>query len=190
MKISPKIYAPILVLIALGVSLYFIIKLRKKMNLQGLFEHLEAKKKAFITAHAPAVLDSVKGTPLLPSVVMAQMIQESGWGSASPVLSGTYNNYFGIKAGKGWKGKITPSLKDAHLPASDRYRAYNSPEESIKDHNKLLLTLSRYAKVKEAQTPEGQAWAIDNGGYAVPGAYAPALIRVIESNNLKALDTL
>ena len=144
----------------------------------------------FIDKHSQAVIRAGKGTRIFPSVSMAQMIIESGWGKDT--LPRKYNNYFGIKKGSGWKGQTVwlPTPKDAK-PYSE-FRVYNSSQESIEDHITFLQKNPTYTKngVFNSQTPEEQLYALKRAGYAESATYAPALINLINDWNLKALDSM
>ena len=78
----------------------------------------------------------------LPSIVVAQAIKESAWGKSE--LAKNANAIFGIKQ-NGWTGKIY--YKDAieqnkdgtyRKDTSTAWRAYNSWEQSILDHNAYI----------------------------------------------------
>src|SRR5687767_996476 len=58
----------------------------------------------FVQKFAPTVMKIAKGTGLFPSVFMAQAVLESGNGNST--LSAKYNNFFGVKADKSWKGDV------------------------------------------------------------------------------------
>ncbi|MDE6973824.1 MAG: N-acetylmuramoyl-L-alanine amidase [Lachnospiraceae bacterium] len=79
---------------------------------------------------------------VLPSVVIAQAIKESAWGQSE--LAVNANALFGIKQ-NGWTGKLY--IKDAAEQNADgsyrtdqnvAWRAYDSWEQSILDHNTYL----------------------------------------------------
>jgi flagellum-specific peptidoglycan hydrolase FlgJ len=148
-----------------------------------------SKQTDFINKHSSAVIASTRGTKLFPSVKMAQMIIESGWGSSANARLA--NNYFGIKKGVGWNGATiwlnTP--RDAN-PRSE-FRKYPSAAASIKDHSDFLIKNKRYttAGVFDARTPEDQIRALVKGKYAESGNYFNALMDIINQNNLKSLDT-
>lgn len=149
----------------------------------------------FIRRWTSAVVNSVKGMNLFPSVVMAQMIIESGWGKSQ--LASIYNNFFGIKSTKNWKGPVvnlnTREVIDGqNLVIQDGFRVYVNPADSIRDRNRFLVQNSRYKKagVFDAKSPEEQAIALQSAGYATDPEYASTIIRIIKSYNLKALDEL
>lgn len=145
-------------------------------------------KKDFISKYKQAIIEQTHDTQIFPSVKMAQMIVESGWGENLTVKKA--NNYFGIKANTSWKGdKVSlPTSKDSTKVSS--FRKYQSVNDSIKDHNLFLMSNDRYerAGVFEATTPEEQIDAIAKAGYAEGKKYADLLKEVIKDNNLKQLD--
>ena len=144
----------------------------------------------FINKHKDSVIQATKGTNLFPSVKMAQMIIESGWGkSANARLA---NNFFGIKKGTGWKGEtiVLNTPKDGK-PVST-FRKYNSVLDSIKDHSDFLIKNKRYENngVFKATTPEQQVKAIFKAGYAEAVKYETNLNNLIKQYNLKELDKI
>lgn len=142
----------------------------------------------FIDNNSKAVIRASKGTGIFPSVSMAQMIIESGWGKDT--LPRKYNNYFGIKKGTGWNGSTVtlPTPRDAN-PYST-FRVYSSPQQSIEDHITFLQKNKRYANhgVFNSRTPEAQLYALKSAGYAEAPNYAPVLINLIRQYDLKKLD--
>ena len=144
----------------------------------------------FINKHKESVIQATKGTNLFPSVKMAQMIIESGWGkSANARLA---NNFFGIKKGTGWKGEtiVLNTPKDGK-PVST-FRKYNSVLDSVKDHSDFLIKNKRYENngVFSATTPEQQVKAIFKAGYAEGVKYETNLNNLIRQYNLKELDKI
>jgi flagellum-specific peptidoglycan hydrolase FlgJ len=144
----------------------------------------------FIDKHKLSVINATKGTKLFPSVKMAQMIIESGWGkSANARLA---NNYFGIKKGTGWKGEtiVLNTPKDGK-PVST-FRKYKSVLDSVIDHSSFLIKNKRYENngVFSATTPEQQVKAIFKAGYAEAKNYENTLNKLIAQYNLKELDKI
>ncbi len=146
----------------------------------------------YVNMFKNAVLEASKTTNLFPSVAMAQGILESNNGNSG--LAKKANNHFGIKADESWHGKKMnfPTReviggKDVMVDAY--FRAYNNPVDSFKDHVTFLKSFKRYANVFNAKTPEQQAIEIQKAGYATDPNYANLLINIINSNNLKSLDT-
>jgi flagellum-specific peptidoglycan hydrolase FlgJ len=144
----------------------------------------------FIDKHKLSVIEATKGTKLFPSVKMAQMIIESGWGkSANARLA---NNYFGIKKGTGWTGEtiVLNTPKDGK-PVST-FRKYKSVLDSVIDHSSFLIKNKRYENngVFSATTPEQQVKAIFKAGYAEAKNYENTLNKLIAQYNLKELDKI
>lgn len=147
-----------------------------------------SKQSEFISKHKDAVIKATESTGLFPSVKMAQMIIESGWGETAPVKYA--NNYFGIKADASWKGEKVELSTPKDAKKKNYFRKYASALDSIKDHSTFLIDNKRYANagVFDAKTPEDQIDAIAKAGYAEAKNYAPTIKSIINSNNLKSLD--
>lgn len=148
-----------------------------------------SKQSEFISKHKKEVIKATHGTGLFPSVKMAQMIIESGWGETAPVKYA--NNYFGIKADSSWKGDKVELNTPKDAKKKNYFRKYASALDSIKDHSSFLIKNKRYesAGVFNAKTAEEQIDAIAKAGYAESKNYANTLKSVIKSNNLKSLDS-
>ncbi len=150
-------------------------------------------RRDYIKKYTSLVIRASKGTGLFPSVFMAQAILESGNGQ-SP-LAKKYNNHFGIKASRDWKGKVIDMRtrevfngKDVYI--KDGFRWYDNEIDSFKDRVAFLKVNSRYTQhgVFTAKTPEAQARALQRAGYATDPDYAKTLIWLIKTYNLKELD--
>ena len=148
----------------------------------------------FISKFGELMVIATNGTPLFPSVKMAQAGLETGWGKSTV---GTANNLFGIYATGNhtpyWKGDMVNASTqedygNGNVTVRSNFRAYATLQDSIKDHSHLLLTLSRYAPVRNAKTPEEQARELQRCGYATDKNYSDKLISLINQNNLKELD--
>lgn len=146
----------------------------------------------FIKKYSGPIVRATLGTPLLPSVKMAQLILETGWGKS---IVG--NNLFGIKAaGKTtpfWNGGFVQAgtkevINGKEISTSSKFRAYASQEDSIRDHSFLITNNARYKPVLDATTPESQAQALQDTGYATALNYASSLRTLISKYNLKELD--
>lgn len=160
----------------------------------------------FINTFQNAVINSVKGTGIFPSVKMAQMALETGWGKS---FIKSANNAFGIKANSGYAGKVisattrevlngvskmftgTGKVYNSRSEAISQgaepqtlFRYYEKIEDSIHDHSKFLLVNPRYRKALIADTPEQQAKELQNAGYATATNYANTLISIINKYNL------
>ena len=152
------------------------------------------KKANFINLYADAaVADAiVSGVP--PSIKLAQAILESGWGESGLTVKAF--NFFGIKAGSSWKGKVWNVETHEYYDGVTRtnvkadFRAYGSPEESFADHTALFKRLSRYAPLFDLDFMDYKGWAhqLKKSGYATSPTYPQKLIAIIEQNDLTRFD--
>jgi peptidoglycan endopeptidase LytF len=142
----------------------------------------------FINKYSDDVIKATSGTELFPSVKMAQMILESGWGKSYNAIKA--NNFFGIKKGTGWTGAVITLNTPNDANKKSVFRKYDSPLESIKDHTNFLLLNPRYKKngVFSALTPQEQIKAISNSGYAESSFYTDSILQLIKKYDLKKLD--
>lgn len=147
-------------------------------------------KRKFINSIKEGALKDYEYYGILPSLTIAQAILESGWGSSQ--LAQRANNLFGIKAFSNWKGdRITlPTAEwyndEKHIINAD-FRVYSSFNESIEDHNKLLLN-ERYKLVRECPDYREACRKIYECGYATDPEYPNKLIQIIEENRLYEFD--
>lgn len=148
----------------------------------------------FITKLAPIVQRVwSEGSPLLPSVRLAQNILETGC-----VIHPWYN-LGGIKVGGGkpngfWKGRsINKGTWEEYggltVNITANFRVYDQLYDFYKDQD-LLFLLPRYARVRAAKTPEAQAAMLYACGYATDSAYASKLLSIIEANDLTKFDVI
>lgn len=149
------------------------------------------KQEQFFETYAPYV-QKVQGN-IFSSVTLAQMALETGY--AEHIF---HNNCFGIK-GTGqpnefWDGMVAKGdtteyfSKDKVSNIKDYFRVYDSFEQSIRDHNRLLEISPRYAPVRNATTPEDQCQQLQACGYATAIKYSLILIQIINKYNLKRFD--
>jgi flagellum-specific peptidoglycan hydrolase FlgJ len=146
----------------------------------------------FIAQLAPfAVQVRAEGSPMLPSVRLAQNLLETG-GKIHP-----WYNLGGIKVGSGepngyWKGKTvnkaTWKILDGHrVDITAAFRAYDSIYDFYKDQD-LFLKARRYNRVRAAQSSEAQAHALADSGYATDPQYAMKLMQLIDRYGLNQYD--
>lgn len=145
-------------------------------------------REEFIEQIAPGAMTGYKRYCILPSLVMAQAVLESGWGK-----NHIHNNLFGIKATPSWEGKVVELWTTEYIDGAPQrvralFRAYDSFDESIKDHSRLLGELPRYAGVREANNYMEACLAIEDAGYATDPRYALKLIGIIEDNKFQRYD--
>lgn len=136
---------------------------------------------------------------MLPSVVIAQAAIESAIGTSE--LAQNANALFGIKQ-NGWTGRTY--VKDAaeqnpdgsyRVDKNELWRAYDSWEQSILDHNEYIATRStdggrtlRYGQVIGCNNCILVCQYLQECGYATSQTYAETLINYIERYSLYQYD--
>ena len=110
-------------------------------------------------------------------LAVSQAALETRYGKSAPG-----NNYFGIKAGKSWRGD-TQNLRTWEMRPNgttyrtrSKFRKYDSPEQSFKDWQALVKR--RWPGVFEAKTFEEAAKGLrygQRGGYATDKGYGRKL---------------
>jgi flagellum-specific peptidoglycan hydrolase FlgJ len=150
-------------------------------------------REEFIGLVAPiAVKLRLEGSPIFPSVRIAQAILETG-SKTNP-----WNNLAGYKVGNGtpnpyWSGRLVSATTWEVVNGTrvdnirDDFRAYDTIEDGFKDQD-LLFQFPRYTGVRQATTPQEQARMLLAGGYATDPAYADKLIRIIQTEGLFQYD--
>ena len=154
-------------------------------------------KDNFIPLVSKLALDSYESIGMSAALQTAQAILESGWGQSVPVDKYTgvlSNNLFGIK-GEGTIGSVTSNTWEVYNGKTYRvdadFRAYNSLDESWKDHKALLLNLERYKPFTEVMYDYTKgAWALKRAGYATDPNYPIKLINIINQYQLDELDKI
>jgi flagellum-specific peptidoglycan hydrolase FlgJ len=147
-------------------------------------------REEFIKKHALAATVASFGNSIFPETLLVQSIIESANSAGVPgesSLAKKYNNYFGIKAAGGWKGKSV-SLRTGEYfggvktTITDAFRVYPSYYASIRDVVKFYQTYSRYKFVLQAKDVEAQLRAIGLSGYATSPTYGSALLSIYRAN--------
>ncbi|KAF1080827.1 MAG: Flagellar protein FlgJ [peptidoglycan hydrolase] [Candidatus Rifleibacterium amylolyticum] len=138
----------------------------------------------FAKLFGPVAREASKKSGVPASIIMAQAALETGWGGSA---IGDAKNLFGIK-GTGPAGSITMPTKEfingRMVTVQGKFRKYNSWQESIEDHSKLLTGASRYAKCMAVRNdPDQFARELQKAGYATDPQYANKLISIMKSNN-------
>ena len=138
------------------------------------------------TYSATAVSEMIRsGVPA--SITLAQGLLESGAGTST--LAVNANNHFGIKCGSLWKGRTTRADDDKK---NECFRAYDSVEDSFRDHSDFLRYSDRYKFLFDLQPGDYKGWAhgLKKAGYATDPGYARKLIDLIEKYGLTSYDAL
>jgi flagellar protein FlgJ len=143
----------------------------------------------FVARHADAAESAERETGIPAAFILGQAAHESGWGRREirNADGSSSHNLFGIKAGRGWTGRVAEVTTTEYVDGQPRkvlakFRAYASPEEAFRDYARLLKDSPRYAKViEQGGTAQGFAANLQRAGYATDPAYADKLGRVINT---------
>jgi len=147
----------------------------------------------FIAVVAPiAVKLRREGSPIFPSVRIAQTILETG------CMLHSWNNLVGYKVGSGqltpfWRGRSV-STKTWEVYDGVRvdgvhanWRAYDSIADCFRDQD-ILFQNNRYERVNAAKSSTEQTEMLSKCGYATDPAYASKLQTLIHIYDLKKYD--
>ncbi|WP_404300686.1 flagellar assembly peptidoglycan hydrolase FlgJ [Alicycliphilus denitrificans] len=143
----------------------------------------------FVQHHRAAAERVAQSSGIPASFMLGQAGHETGWGKSEIRNKDGSNafNLFGIKAGKGWSGKVAEVTTTEYINGAPRkvvakFRAYDSYEDSFKDYARLINDNPRYEKAR-AKTHSAVAYAseLQKAGYATDPQYATKLSRAIQS---------
>jgi len=159
----------------------------------------------FIKLMGPLAQQDYQKTGVLASVTLAQMINESGWGSTTLCKKG--NNIFGMKinlSGNTWKGSTWDGKSKVKIYTREEYkgkkvtitayfRKYPNLAKSIGDHSAYLKgamdgSKKRYAGLTSTTSYKKQLKIIQKGGYCTWSSYVSELTNLIKKYNLTKYD--
>lgn len=142
--------------------------------------------------------DVAANNDLYASVMIAQAILESGYGS-SALSNAPYYNLFGVKGSYNGQSVYMPTqeyLNGQWVEMNEPFRQYNSYWESFQDHANVLRSTSfatgtaHYSGVWKSQTTSFyDATNYLTGRYATDPGYAQKLNWLIETYQLTRFDT-
>jgi len=148
----------------------------------------------FVRKLMPHAEQASSATGIPAHLMVGQAALESGWGRREIKMpDGTSShNLFGVKAGAGWNGKVAEVMTtEYHNGVAnkqvEKFRAYDSYADAFKDYASTLSNNPRYAEVlKQGDSSQGFAQALQQAGYATDPNYGDKLNRVIKSVNTLA----
>lgn len=151
---------------------------------------MAGKNQAYAEKYAEYAMEQMRLYGIPASVTLAQGILESASGQSR--LAQNENNHFGIKATQSWianGGRYGLYTDDK---PNEKFCSYDSVGDSYAHHSRFLKENSRYASCFKLDADDYRDWAqgLDKAGYATAGKYAPALISIIESNDLQRYDRM
>ena len=147
--------------------------------------------KEFIDMIGKAAVAEYERFKILPSLTIAQAILESNWGRS--MLSQKAYNYFGMKAGSGWKGATYSSKTQEQTPAGQAFtinadfRAYPYVQAGIRGYY-VFLQYPRYANLKGVTDYKEACRLIKADGWATDVKYTDKLVSLIEKYGLTKYD--
>ena len=148
----------------------------------------------FVKKLMPHAQQASDETGIPAHLMVGQAALESGWGRREIKMPDGTNshNLFGIKADPSWNGKVAEvTTTEYHNGLAnkqvEKFRAYGSYAEAFKDYAGVLGSNPRYAEVlKQGNSSQGFADALQKAGYATDPKYGEKLSKVINSVNTLA----
>ena len=137
-------------------------------------------KDAFLKAYAPVAKEVAEDLGVSYKIVLAQAALESGWGKS---VKG--NGLMGIKS-HGEEGGVDFTTHEVingkKVKIADSFRAYDTPEDSIRGYGKFLKANSRYRHFLRAgaENEDAQLSALQSSGYATDPMYSQKLKNIMK----------
>lgn len=149
---------------------------------------IASSKEDFVRTMWPLAQKAASALGVDPHALLAQAALETGWGKSVPAgtTGDSSYNLFGIKAGGQWAGATTnvPTLEfesGVAVRKVDRFRSYDSAEQSFNDYAGLIGNNPRYEKAVGTGTDVAAfAAALQEGGYATDPQYAQKIVAVTD----------
>lgn len=143
---------------------------------------MNTEQKKFIDTLMP-LIERYSGGKYSVECILAQAILESAWGKSQ--LAKKYNNFFGMKTGRGWKGeKVELSTKEEIngklVTIKGSFRAYPDVESGIAGYFDFIKA-KRYANLKGVTNYVEYATKIKEDGWATSCSYTKSLINIVNT---------
>ncbi|MBK6930594.1 MAG: LysM peptidoglycan-binding domain-containing protein [Saprospirales bacterium] len=158
---------------------------------------MDSLRQEYIRKFKDIAMDEMERSGVPASIKLAQGILESGAGTSDLALKAS--NHFGIKCGKGWRGKTYYKNDDEYdkkgEPVNSCFRKYNSVVECYADHSEFIRNPGkrhRYGFLFELDPRDYISWArgLQDAGYSSVDYYGEKLIYYIEIYQLNEYDQL
>lgn len=148
-----------------------------------------SRQQQFVARLSSAAQQVAQEVGIPASYMLGQAGHETGWGRSEIKHADGSNsfNVFGIKAGKGWTGKVaevttTEYVNGQAQKVKAKFRAYDSYQDAFRDYARLISDSPRYAKVMDSlQSAQSFASGLQRAGYATDPQYASKLSRAINT---------
>ncbi|MDB2501069.1 glucosaminidase domain-containing protein [Planktomarina temperata] len=137
-------------------------------------------KEAFLAAYTPVAKEVANDLGISHKIVLAQAALESGWGKS---VKG--NGLMGVKS-HGEEGGVDvvthEVINGKKVKITDSFRAYDTPEDSIRGYADFLRANSRYRYflTAGAENEDAQLSALQSSGYATDPVYSQKLKNIIK----------
>ncbi|KAB2842788.1 hypothetical protein F9K50_01260 [bacterium] len=148
------------------------------------------KPHPFFEQYAEYAIQSMLETGIPASITLAQAALESDWGKSAPG-----HNFFGIKAGRSWKGptQVLGTWEVVHgkkVRVKAKFRKYDSPLDSFVDHAKIIVNGPLRHAMGHVQSARDFVTALQSGKkkYATDPAYVSKIMRIVDEYGLEELD--
>ena len=148
-------------------------------------------QKEFFNKILPLAQQVSKNTGIVTSVMLAQAILESAWGTSR--LATEANNLFGIKSDALWRGEVlkveTKEFRDGKTVTEEKlFRSYASIADSLNDYGAFFTSTpwrtQNYAKFVQSKDYQSAVTNLQASGYATDPAYGEKLKSLIERYRL------
>lgn len=156
-----------------------------------------SKTSDFINMLMPHAHVASQSTGIPAHFMLAQAALESGWGKHEIRRADNSPSYnlFGIKAGSRWQGETVETVTTEYIngvpqKTVEKFRAYNSYEESFRDYANLLSNNPRYVNVVNTQNAAEFAYGLQKAGYATDPQYGNKLMRILNNPALYKQDVI
>jgi peptidoglycan hydrolase FlgJ len=148
-----------------------------------------SRQQQFVARLSGAAEQVAREVGIPASYMLGQAGHETGWGRSEIKQADGSNsfNVFGIKAGKGWTGKVaevttTEYINGQAQKVKAKFRAYDSYQDAFRDYARLISDSPRYAKVMDSlHSAQSFASGLQRAGYATDPQYASKLSRAINT---------
>jgi len=136
----------------------------------------------YIAQYKDIAMSEMKRSGIPAAITLAQGLLETESGNSELVKKS--NNHFGIKCKNTWTGASVTHDDDLR---GECFRAYETPEESFRDHSDFLRGSPRYGVLFKLDAVDYRGWAygLKKAGYATNPLYPQILIKNIEQYNLQ-----
>jgi len=148
-----------------------------------------SRQQQFVSRLGDAAQQVAAEVGIPASYMLGQAGHETGWGRSEIKQADGSNsfNVFGIKAGKGWTGKVAEVTTTEYVDGQPqkvkaKFRAYDSYADAFRDYACMISQSPRYAKVMDnLHSAQSFASGLQRAGYATDPPYAPKLSRAINT---------